>query len=287
MLCEKPFIRIGKVEKKGLILSEEYRNEATPFPCGKCFACRVNKARLWQLRILLESLTHEENCFVTFTYSDENLPSDMSLHPEDMSEFFKRLRAHYYPAKIRYYYSGEYGERNERPHYHSAIFGSSAADEETYIKKWDKGFIMVGDLNKFTARYMAGYVVKGWTFKGCDKLEGRHPEFQRMSRKPGLGCDAIKMIADKLKRREVDKNVKELIIDNRSVRLGRYLQDKLDQALNVDHNLRGLEYYDYMTDFFEKYIGKGDLLNNVLDSNDYKRRRLKKTVKIYNRRNKI
>lgn len=79
-----------------------------------------------------EAQMHEENSFITLTYSEENIPSDGNLKPRDFDLFMKRLVQHerYYAKKekrkkrpIRYYHCGEYGEHYGRPHYHAAIFG--------------------------------------------------------------------------------------------------------------------------------------------------------------------
>lgn len=39
-------------------------------PCGKCMACRINKAEEWSTRCALELLDHEHACFLTLTYDD-------------------------------------------------------------------------------------------------------------------------------------------------------------------------------------------------------------------------
>ena len=48
--------------------------DAVPFGCGQCLPCRVNKRRLWTNRIMLESMCHDDNAFVTLTYNDDNIP---------------------------------------------------------------------------------------------------------------------------------------------------------------------------------------------------------------------
>lgn len=35
MLCKNPFIKRNVTSKKGVLLSDEYREEGIPFPCGK------------------------------------------------------------------------------------------------------------------------------------------------------------------------------------------------------------------------------------------------------------
>lgn len=95
-------------------------------PCGKCIGCRLEKSKEWGLRGLLESKQWKNNCFVTLTYNEQNL-KDKNLVKKDIQDFLKRLRKQYKGAEsriwknveeypIRYFYSGEYGPLNLRPH---------------------------------------------------------------------------------------------------------------------------------------------------------------------------
>ena len=58
-------------------------------PCGQCKNCRINQARIWTNRILMEQCCHDYSCFVTLTYDDEHLPSpadrDWETTPEDLA----------------------------------------------------------------------------------------------------------------------------------------------------------------------------------------------------------
>lgn len=187
-------------------------------PCGKCLGCRLDKSKTWGLRGLLESKQWKNNCFITLTYNEEHLPKDKSLHKEDIQDFLKRLRKHYkgiqpriwknkieYP--IRYFYSGEYGEKG-RCHFHIGIFNWKPTDMKLFktneygdpiytseqIKKlWsingkEIGFHTVEDMNFNTAQYIARYTAKK-CFGNHDELikrKGLKPEFIETSRKGGL-----------------------------------------------------------------------------------------------------
>jgi len=72
-------------------------------PCGVCIGCRMERSRQWAMRCLHESQMHEYNSFVTFTYSDENLPKDGSLNYTDFQLFMKKIRHHFDPTVIRFY----------------------------------------------------------------------------------------------------------------------------------------------------------------------------------------
>ena len=53
-----------------------------PLPCGQCLNCKLNKAKEWAVRCVLEASLYDENFFVTLTYDDEHYPEDASLHRE-------------------------------------------------------------------------------------------------------------------------------------------------------------------------------------------------------------
>lgn len=172
-------------------------------PCGQCMACRLNKSRDWATRCVLEAKCYEKNCFITLTYNDENLPSDLSLKKEDFTLFIKRLRKNT-GAKIRYFACGEYGSLYSRPHFHACLFGYCPDDlvlyanrggcnlyiSETIAKAWQgKGFITVGDVTFESAAYVARYVTKKITgSQADDHYQGIQPEYTVMSRRPGIAA---------------------------------------------------------------------------------------------------
>ncbi len=40
--------------------------------CGQCLGCRLDRSRMWAMRIVHESSLYDDNCFVTLTYDDEH-----------------------------------------------------------------------------------------------------------------------------------------------------------------------------------------------------------------------
>jgi len=215
-----------------------------PHPCRQCMYCRINRQREWAYRILLESRSSPHNAFVTLTYSQ---PSN-TLEPRHVQLFLKRLRkAH--PSKIRFFAVGEYGDQNQRPHYHLALFGFPTCSNLRTLHSiqqsccyacdrirsiWGKGLIDVGELNAQSAQYIGGYVTKKLTnpydITTRKWLNGRHPEFARISLKPGIGSDAAAKISDSLITAELfpHQSCPSALLENgRSIYLGRTLKKKI------------------------------------------------------------
>jgi len=149
-----------------------------------------------------EASLHEENAFVTLTYSDENLPEGGSLDRRAVPLFLKRLRKRIAPRRLRYFQVGEYGEKLGRPHYHALLFGYDFPDKvrisarkeypewtsETLETTWGAGRCLVGSVNFESAAYAARYVTKKVTGDlAAAHYRGVEPEYATMSRQPGLG----------------------------------------------------------------------------------------------------
>lgn len=189
--------------------------------------------------MVLESFCHDHSSFVTLTYDDNYLPKDRSLDPIQLKNFLKRLR-NYTEKRIRFFGVGEYGDNTFRPHYHLIIYGLSALEYRIIEKAWPFGFVYCGDVNAHSCQYVAGYTVKKMTGKDDPRLEGKHPEFSRMSNRPGIGATAVSVLADTLmtdagledyaRRGDVPH---ELMHGGRKWPLGRYLRQKLREEIGV------------------------------------------------------
>lgn len=180
-------------------------------PCGGCLPCRINRRRVWALRICLESFKHRDSCFVTLTYDDGHVPSE--LVKSHYQGFLKRLRKAVAPRKIRFFLAGEYGELSGRPHFHLAIFGldrytagghdgrGGVVQDCWYVgrlpdgtvDKTSLGFTFVGSLTWESASYVAGYLTKKVV-----NNEKAIREFSRMSLRPGIGASAMVDVARSL-----------------------------------------------------------------------------------------
>lgn len=230
----------------------------TAFGCGQCLPCRINRRRVWSHRMMLEANLHTDNTFVTLTYRDVDLPEGGSLVPDDLKSFLYRLREGFKPNRLRFFAVGEYGDKSERPHYHLALFGypNCAHGQSNYhpargitrisccaacdgVKRaWRKGDVLLAPLEPASASYVAGYVTKKMTAKDDERLLGRHPEFARMSLKPGIGAGFMPSVAATVERYELDgvDVPSTLRHGSRIMPIGRYLKRRLrvDCGLSPD-----------------------------------------------------
>lgn len=129
-------------------------------PCGKCVLCRIAKRREWSLRLLHENDFWEKSVFITLTYDDDHRPKNNSLVKRDLQLYFKRLRKNIFPANIKYYACGEYGEITHRPHYHAILFGLNFKDKNLLNDAWGKGFIKLGLVEPESIGYVCQYIDK-------------------------------------------------------------------------------------------------------------------------------
>ena len=201
-----------KILKFGL--PAKANQEALLLPCGQCIGCRLDRSIMWAARCMHEAQMHEQNCFLTLTYNEENLPYDGSLTPSHFTNFMKRYRHHVSPNKIRFFHGAEYGDNLQRPHHHVCIFGHEFTDTEifrecegiyTYYSPtledlWGKGFCTQQDLTLESAAYVARYCLKKITgdkahahYERICPITGEirqiQPEYATMSRGTGIGKD--------------------------------------------------------------------------------------------------
>lgn len=272
-----------------------------PFGCGQCNPCRFNRRRLWSHRIMLESIKHGASCFVTLTYDKENYPEGGTLVPKHPQDWLKRLRKNFEGHKIRYFLVGEYGDESQRPHYHAAIFGIGATDQEAINNTWKKGFTYTGELTHESAQYIAGYVTKKMTRKDDERLKGRHPEFARMSLRPGIGATAMEDLGDQLLtdfgctylmlHGDIPRSLKH---GSRNMPLGRYLRKKLRERMGLDEEKikkESLKNWSLqMSELFENALSlpggtqKGTLAEILIEQNKQKVLNLETKQKIYSKK---
>lgn len=240
MLCVDPMkIKVGVLK---------HRATSSGFalvPCGHCLNCSVNKARIWTSRIILEACSHDDSSFVTLTYDQFNLPDPPVLSIPELQKFIKRVRWHS-QKKLRYFAVGEYGDENQRPHYHIIFFGiHNVIDWIHLANSWtnDKGLLKCEperlqalELTPELARYSAGYITKKakdgdnrWIFDSQKKLTlSGLREWAIMSK--GIGKDAVLQAQECCDR--WDHEVKVLRSGGKKYPIGRYLKSQTHKKRN-------------------------------------------------------
>lgn len=187
----------------------KYGKDLVLIPCGHCASCMKSYSYQWAIRLMAESLYHEESCFLTLTYDNKHLPKKNVfdddgvfkgvVHPlvkKDLQDFMKRLRFYFPDRKLSFFACGEYGEVGSRPHYHMILFGLKFNDLDTisynalgqplYTSKtlssiWKNGLVSIGEVTAESCGYVSRYSLK-------KQISGiKSDEFVLMSRRPAIG----------------------------------------------------------------------------------------------------
>ena len=230
MRCLHP--RTVGFEADGKTISWSQKNYSKQYatfqlPCGKCIECRLEYARTWAVRCVHEAKMYQDNCFVTLTYSDENLKSP-KLQYEDFQKFMKRLRKST-TATIGMFVTGEYGEKTKRPHWHAIIFnwspkdakptykndnGDQLYDSEQLTRLWGKGRTDLGSVTFKSAGYVARYAAKK-LIHGQDSDHIYHP-ISKKSSKQAIGKKFLETYYKDI------FNYGECIIEEQKISIPRY-----------------------------------------------------------------
>ena len=211
MKCIKP-IKAGFNQFGEITFSQKNHDKSIvgfEFECRKCLPCRLNIAREKAIRCIHEAKTHENNIFLTLTYDNDHLTSNKLVYL-DFQLFMKSLREKvtrgitdpelkkqlYIPFMV----TGEYGEKNKRPHWHVILFnyrpkdatykytteqGEKVYDSQEIQQLWKKGQIEFGSVTLDSAGYVARYAAKKLVH-GKDDEHDYHP-IHRTSCKRAIG----------------------------------------------------------------------------------------------------
>lgn len=244
------------------------RPDALRIPCGQCIGCRLDSAKVWADRCMMELEYHEEAWFVTLTYDEDHVPEAddsregervLTLHRPDFQKFMKRLRFNF-GGTIRYFACGEYGEQTMRPHYHAILFGLHLPDltekvtrslggkEYKYYESprlnetWGQGFVEIGAVERRCCEYVARYIMKKQ--KGAEaqvyKDLGIQPEFVVASNRPGIGYQWLLDHPDCLKTDEIMLSTPEGGI---RARLPRYFEKVIERGELGEEAIQDLAAY--------------------------------------------
>lgn len=222
---------------------------------------------------MLEGLCHPDKSFIGLSYSELYLPSldpeagrsPASLKPKHLQDWLKRVRRKVDPLKLRFYAVGEYGDESWRPHYHTILFGYPTCVRGHTLRlpgstrpvaymccehcaliqaTWPFGDVDLGTVTRESASYCAEYTVKKLTSVDDPRLlrSGAriHPEFCRMSLRPGIGSDYMWEVASGMITHSLDESMldvpQSLKHGPANWPLGRYLRGRLREMIGRDKN---------------------------------------------------
>lgn len=237
-----------------------------PIPCNQCIGCRLERSRQWAIRCVFEASMHSRNCFITLTFNNDYVNKDQTLDTKDFQLFMKRLRKKYVPKNpyhkkhetelykkfqiengIRFFHCGEYGEKLQRPHHHACLFNFDFEDKklwstrdgirlyrsEALEKLWPYGYCTIGEVTFESAAYVARYVTKKITGgKENDHYNGKKPEYNTMSRRPGIA----KTWFDKYKNTDVYNRDLIVVREGIECKPPKYFDKKFDEIDPIKYN---------------------------------------------------
>lgn len=207
-------------------------------PCGKCYACRMNKRIEWTYRLYQELLSSTTAYFVTVTYDENHVPTVVDkdtgeicqvLRKSDIQSYIKRLRTY---SNLRFFCVGEYGEKSKRPHYHLLIFdfnpkvrnGEYHLDQILLQRMWKDnndnmmGYVSVGNVEIASIHYCTKDMMKEQTKNAVCGVRG----FRLMSTKPAIGSRALSYLGNEKENKDFTVS-----LNGNRVNMPRYYREKL------------------------------------------------------------
>ncbi|MEM3771993.1 MAG: hypothetical protein QXW80_06750 [Candidatus Micrarchaeia archaeon] len=204
-----------------------------PVGCGRCFECRRQKRREWQVRLTEDIKANNKCLFVTFSFSEESLDELEKKITWDESyyircneiaryavrHFLERWRKKY-KKSVRHWLVTELGQKNtERVHIHGLLWTEES--KEIIEQIWQYGNIWIGNyVNERTINYIVKYL---------SKSDGIHKNYvPKMFVSPGIGSNYIDSVNAK---RNVfnDKDTNETYVNRKGFKFGLpvYYRNKL------------------------------------------------------------
>lgn len=193
--------------KKGL--SPYLDKSLLTVPCGHCEGCKAEKRLAWFVRSYYEFLRCTDNggfvYYLTLTYNENTVPKigdDRVFCKNDIENYIEALRLRikrklqkkHYDSQLKFFYSGEYGGKTYRPHYHILFYCNDPINKWLFRKYandiWRKeyGFVKAGCRNygfvdsPGALHYVAKYVCKDISDDlHCFKLYQKHLPFEDKS----------------------------------------------------------------------------------------------------------
>lgn len=180
-------------------IAEDDRVLYVPVGCGRCFECRRQKRREWQVRLTEDIKINNRCLFVTLSFSEQSLDSlEKDIKWDDsyyircneiarlaIRRFLERWRKKY-KKSVRHWLITELGQNNtERLHIHGLLWTEES--KEVIEDIWKYGNVWIGDyVNERTINYIVKYL---------SKSDGVHKNYvPKMFVSKGIGSDYIKSV---------------------------------------------------------------------------------------------
>lgn len=219
---------------------------------------------------------------------------------------------------LRFYVVGEYGEKDGRPHYHAILFNFPPCVRGRTLRlptdrtkrpawreccsacqlvgaAWGNGDVDIGTVERGSAEYVCQYVTKKMTaFDDVRLRGGQHPEFARMSLRPGIGKPSLHEYASVLLEHNLDTlpDVPAGIgVGKGEKAFGRYLRRELRSLVGKEknapvHTLKEMDekMREVRTKAFE---ASRPVKEVVVETNEGSRRAMMKRREIFEARKKL
>lgn len=214
----------NKKNKGNVPVANDERVLYVPVGCGRCFECRRQKRREWQVRLTEDIKINNKCLFVTLSFSEESLDELEKLIKWDESyyircnevarlairRFLERWRKKF-KKSVRHWLVTELGQNNtERVHIHGLLWTEEG--KEVIEEIWKYGNIWVGDyVNERTINYIVKYL---------SKSDGVHKNYvPKMFVSKGIGSDYINSV--NAKRNEFkNENTNETYVNRKGYKFG-------------------------------------------------------------------
>lgn len=185
--CQNPYFLYvpGEHKKK----NEGGKLERSAVPCGYCRVCVATRKSNWVGRLIAESLVAGSVSFVTLTYAEA--VDDFIDAYADVQQMMKLFRHHLNRKcggnTVRFFCTGERGEKRGRRHWHIMFFFEkpykiTVPKKKEHWEFWPHGWTHVSNLQPDEVVQKARYVAKY-----CAKSAGGPETLMRCSLRPGIG----------------------------------------------------------------------------------------------------
>lgn len=239
-MCITPVpLKMDTIKWKSRKPLSDIKGDTVNVPCGRCIECRRSYVNQWIFRISNEykACTTDKAYFLTLTYNDDNLydPSnglitdcgEFNLNYKHHQDYIKRLRKSYEKTEkhpIKYFTVGEYGDKSDRPHFHSIIFN---ADQQNIIDAWGRGNVHFGEVSEASIAYTLKYAVKrlARVYKRGYKESQDSREKERALISRGLGASYLTTDIIKYYQNDITRSVRKE--GGQMVALPRYYKQRI------------------------------------------------------------